>query len=191
MLDARKGRTHSGYEIIDYTLSDVGEVEKLWRKMREVLDADPDTAGRDFSDSDYSFVRFRKVNSELHLLVGTTEPDTTTIGRRKSDLEDYSSEEALELMGREISRYGEPVESPHGLIGVEVSGLLDSVLLEVYSSFLSSGKDFNMDLGEIVHMSWKPCFVGDKFCLMPMCTPCSSLDGWDYKAVSGVAVKLF
>lgn len=192
MKEAKKGRTHAGYEVVVYVLSSVKEVESIWKKIRDVLVESTGRGDWDFSKSENSFVRFAKVNDELYLFAGTTGKDATAINRKRDNIPDYSSLEAQSQMLVATGDY-DTFETPRGMIAVDLTAYLDDEekLEEIYSKLLNSECDFNMDLGSMVHMSWKPCFLDGKFVVVPLATPSSTTDTWDYKEVEGTIVNLF
>lgn len=191
MKDVRKGRTHAGYEVIIYKLSSASEVEGIWRKVRSIIQENNHNADYDFSKSENSFVRFAKIGDELYLLAGTTGKDETTYSRKREDLKDHSSLEAQVQMLSDLDGY-ETFETKRGMIAVNMSSYQDEdKLIEIYSKLLNSEKDFNMDLGDMVHMSWKPSFIEDKYVIVPLCTPSATSNTWDYKEINGTVVNLF
>lgn len=191
MKDVRKGRTHAGYEAVTYTLSSVFEVETLWRKIQSIMEENTGRKGYDFSQLENSFVRYVEADNEIYLIVGTTGKDQTTLGRKKDNLEDYSSEDAELRMISDLTGY-KTIETDRGLFAADVSEYKDKEdeLRSLYRRLLCSDSDFNMDLGDMVHMSWKPSFVEDKFVILPSCTPSTTSSTWDFKEIAGVTVNL-
>lgn len=86
-------------------------------------------------------------------------------------------------------------ETVTGLYAINLNGIVhDDDKLEGALSLMSPEHDFNMDLGEMTHMSWKPLINGDGwYILAPACTPTNDPSGssWDYKEIDGVKYKLY
>lgn len=191
MKDVRKGRSHAGYETVTYKLDSAFEVETLWWKLRSIIKDSTGKENFDFSQSENSFVRFVEVGEEVYLIVGTTGQDLTTIGRKKDNLDDYSSGEVeLRMLSDLIGC--KTIETDRGLFAADISKYTDKEeeLRALYKRLLCSDSDFNMDLGDMTHMSWKPSFVGDKFVIVPACTPSTTSSTWDFKEIEGVVVNL-
>lgn len=189
MKDVKKGRSHAGYEVVTYKLDSASEVETLWRKLRSIIEDNTGIKGYDFSQAENSFVRYVEAGDDVYLVVGTTGTDFTTLGLKKSNIESYSSEDAGLRMVSDLMGY-ETCETDRGMFAADVSKCSEENLRKLYQRLLCSDADFNMDLGNMTHMSWKPSFVGDKFVIVPACTPSTTTDSWDYKEVAGVNVRL-
>lgn len=191
MKNVKKGRTHAGFEVVTYELSSVFEVEALWRKIKSIIEESTGKKNFDFSQAENSFVRFVDVDGSLYLIVGTTGSDQTTYGLNKDILTDYSADDAVLKMVSDLMGY-ESFETDRGLFALDVSKYQEDEekLTEIYKKLLCSDSDFNMDLGSMVHMSWKPSFANNKFVIIPACTPSTTSSTWDYKELKGVQVNL-
>lgn len=180
------GTTAYGSQVIIYELDDVVDILRILDKAWEAV------PNYNFGDNPSHFIRYYREGDKRLLFVGEVKKNNKSLPVKglpevsACDMEDDLKEV---FKGRDV------FETVNGLYAINLNGIVhDEEKLEEVLSLMTPEHDFNMDLGDLSHMSWKPLISGDnRYILAPVCTPTNDVSGssWDYKEVNGVKYKLY
>ena len=180
------GTTAYGSQVIVYELDEAVDV------LRILLKASDAVPNYNFADDPRHFMRYYVNEGKRYLIVGEVEKNDNSLPiKGLREVGACSMEEDL----KDVYEGKNIFETITGLYAINLNGIVhDADNLEEVLTLMSPEHDFNMDLGEMSHMSWKPLINGDNcYILAPVCTPTNDPSGssWDYKEIDGVKYKLY
>lgn len=178
--------TAYGSQVIVYELDDAVDVLRI---LDKAWDAIPNY---NFADNPRHFMRYYVNEDKRYLIVGEVEKNDKSLPiKGLREVRACSMEDDL----KDVYEGKNIFETVSGLYAINLNGIAhDADKLEEVLTLMSPENDFNMDLGDMSHMSWKPLITGDnRYILAPVCTPTNDPSGLslDYKEVDGVKYKLY
>lgn len=183
MKNVHMGKSDSKTEIVIYNLDDAKDILRIVNESKKIVPS------YDFADMDNSYMRFCIVKEELYAIAGIMEDEF--VNTPKKELPTYYADEIEEVFKDKLKGY-DLVETKEGFLAIVLDGYLDDneKLKELFSKYMSANEDFNMVLGESMHMCWMPSVVDGLYVLKPVCCPTFGSD-WCLKTLQGSIIRLF